>query len=227
MARYFAPATFRFLSELAAHNERDWFNANKARYLSDVQEPALQFVADFAPKLAKVSEHFVADPRPQGGSLFRIYRDTRFSKDKTPYKTHVAMRFGHEAGGDVHAPGFYLHIEPGASYAGAGLWRPEAPLARQIRQAIVDDPVGWKKAAHGKAFLTRFEPDGDSLARPPQGFDPNHPLIEDLKRKDFIGGTRLEDQLVTSDRLITEFAAITKTAAPYVAFLTRSVGLPF
>jgi len=227
MARYFTPAMFRFLTELAAHNERDWFNANKARYLSDVQEPALQFVADFAPKLAKVSEHFVADPRPQGGSLFRIYRDTRFSKDKTPYKTHVAMRFGHEAGGDVHAPGFYIHIEPGASYAGAGLWRPEAPLARQIRQAIVDDPAGWKKVAHGKAFLTRFEPDGDSLARPPQGFDPNHPLIEDLKRKDFIGGTRLEDQLVTSDRLITEFAVMTKAAAPYVAFLTRSVGLPF
>lgn len=227
MAKYFTPATFRFLNELAAHNERDWFNANKARYMSDVQEPALQFVADFAPKLAKVSEHFVADPRPQGGSLFRIYRDIRFSKDKTPYKTHVAVRFGHEAGGDVHAPGFYLHIEPGASYAGAGLWRPEAPLAREIRQAIVDDPTGWKKAAHGKAFLSQFEPDGESLARPPQGFDPNHPLIEDLKRKDFIGGTRLEDQLVTSDRLLTEFAAMTKTAAPYVAFLTKAVGLPF
>lgn len=227
MAKYFTPATFRFLSELAAHNERDWFNANKARYLSDVQEPALQFVADFAPKLAQVSEHLVADPRPQGGSLFRIYRDIRFSKDKTPYKTHVAVRFGHEAGGDVHAPGFYLHIEPGASYAGAGLWRPEAQLARQIRQAIVGDPAGWKKAAHGKAFLSRFEPDGESLARPPQGFDPNHPLIDDLKRKDFIGGARLEDQLVTSDRLLTEFAAMTKTSASYVAFLTKAVGLPF
>ena len=148
MARYFTPATFKFLSQLATHNERDWFNANKARYLTDVQEPALQFIADFAPKLAGISEHLVADPRPQGGSLFRIYRDTRFSKDKTPYKTHVAMRFGHEAGLGVHAPGLYLHIEPGASYAGVGLWRPETALARTIREAIVADPAGWKKAAH-------------------------------------------------------------------------------
>src|SRR5687768_15476711 len=88
MARYFTPATLKFLTQLATHNERDWFNANKARFVTDVQEPALQFIADFAPRLAGLSEHLVADARPQGGSLFRIYRDTRFSKDKTPYKTH-------------------------------------------------------------------------------------------------------------------------------------------
>jgi uncharacterized protein (TIGR02453 family) len=124
MPQYFTPATFKFLSQLASNNEREWFYANKNRYVSAVQDPALQFIADFAPKLAGISQHFVADPRSQGGSLFRIYRDTRFSKDKTPYKTHVAMRFGHVAGLGVHAPGFYLHIEPGSSYAGVGLWRP-------------------------------------------------------------------------------------------------------
>ncbi len=227
MARYFTPATFKFLSQLATHNERDWFNANKARYLSDVQEPALQFIADFAPKLAGISEHLVADPRPQGGSLFRIYRDTRFSKDKTPYKTHIAMRFSHEAGLGVHAPGLYLHIEPGASYAGVGLWRPETALARTIREAIVADPAGWKKAAHGKAFVNRFTQDGDSLARPPQGFDPDHPLIEDLKRKDFVAGTSLEDSLITSDKLLTEYTAMAKTAAPFLGFLTEAMGLEF
>jgi uncharacterized protein (TIGR02453 family) len=227
MPRYFTSATFRFLSQLATHNERDWFNANKARFVSDVQEPALQFIADFAPKLAGISKHLVADPRPQGGSLFRIYRDTRFSKDKTPYKTHVAMRFGHDAGPGVHAPGLYLHIEPGASYAGAGLWRPETALARTIREAIVADPAGWKKAAHGKAFLKRFTPDGESLARPPQGFDADHPLIEDLKRKDFVAGTRLDDDLVTSDRLLAEYTAMGKTASPFLAFLTEAIGLEF
>lgn len=227
MARYFTTAAFRFLTELARHNERDWFNANKDRYLHDVQEPALQLIADFAPKLEKISPHFVADPRAQGGSLFRIYRDTRFSKDKTPYKTHVAMRFSHEAGGDVHAPGFYLHVEPGASYAGIGLWRPEAPLAKKVRDSIANDPAGWRKAAHGKIFLSRFEPDGDSLARPPQGFDPGHPLIEDLKRKDFIAGTRLDDKLVISDQFLTEYAALCRTGAPFVAFLTKAAGLPF
>ena len=227
MTRYFTPATFKFLSQLTTNNERDWFNANKARYLNDVQEPALQFIADFAPKLAGVSEHFVADPRSQGGSLFRIYRDTRFSKDKTPYKTHIAMRFGHEAGFGVHAPGFYLHIEPGASYAGVGLWRPETALARTIREAIVADPAAWRKAAHGKSFTNRFTPDGESLIRPPQGFDADHPLIEDLKRKDFIAGTRIADAVVISDRLLTEYTTICKTAAPFVAFLTEAIGLEF
>jgi uncharacterized protein (TIGR02453 family) len=227
MTQYFTPATFKFLTQLATNNEREWFNANKDRYLIDVQEPALQFIADFAPKLAGISQHFVADPRSQGGSLFRIYRDTRFSKDKTPYKTHLGMRFGHEAGLGVHAPGLYLHIEPGASYAGVGLWRPETALARTIREAIVADPAGWKKAAHGKSITNRFTPDGESLARPPQGFDPDHPLIEDLKRKDFIAGTRIEDKIVTSERLLTEYTAICKTAAPFVAFLTRAIGLEF
>jgi uncharacterized protein (TIGR02453 family) len=227
MVTYFTSATLKFLRELAAHNERDWFRANKDRYVADVQEPALQFVADFAPKLARISEHLVADPRPSGGSLFRIYRDTRFSKDKTPYKTHLAMRFGHEAGLGVHAPGLYLHVEPGASYAGVGLWRPETALARRIREAIVDDPAAWKKAAYGAAFQSKWSPDGESLARPPQGFAADHPYIDDLKRKDFIAGTHLEDKLVTSDHLLTEYAAMCKTASPFMAFLTKAVGLAF
>jgi len=226
MPRYFSAATFSFLSELAVNNERDWFNANKVRYVSDVQEPALQFIADFAPKLAAISAHLVADPRPQGGSLFRIYRDTRFSMDKTPYKTHIAMRFGHKALG-VHAPGLYLHIEPGASYAGAGLWHPETALARTIREAIADDPDAWKKVARSKSLLNRFAIEGESLMRPPRGFDPDHPLIEDLKRKDFVAGTRLDNALVKSDRMLSEYSGLARSAAPFVGFLTRAVGLPF
>ncbi|HUO46959.1 MAG TPA: DUF2461 domain-containing protein [Acidimicrobiia bacterium] len=227
MAAYFTSATFQFLRQLAANNEREWFAAHKESYLSDVQEPALAFINDFGPRLAKISPHLTADPRPSGGSLFRIYRDTRFSKDKTPYKTHVAMRFGHEAGYGVHAPGLYLHIEPGASYAGIGLWRPETAMARRLRQAIVDDPAAWKKAAYGKPFLSIWTPDGDSLTRPPQGFDPDHPYLEDLKRRDFIAGAHLEDELVTSESFLTDYADMCKTALPYMRFLTGAVGLPF
>jgi uncharacterized protein (TIGR02453 family) len=227
MVRYFTAATFAFFSELAIHNERDWFNTNKVRYVTDVQEPALQFIADFAPKLANISKHLVADPRPQGGSLFRIYRDTRFSKDKTPYKTHIAMRFGHEAGLGIHAPGLYLHIEPGASYAGVGLWHPETAVARTIRDAIDADQTGWKRATRSKTFLNQFTSDGQSLVRPPPGFDADHPLIEDLKRKDFVAGTRLNDGLVKSDRLMAEYTSLVKSAKPFVGFLTRAVGLPF
>lgn len=227
MPTYFTPASFRFLRDLAANNERDWFAANKERYLDLVQEPALAFISDFAPRLQKISPHFEADARVQGGSLLRIHRDIRFSKDKTPYKTNVGMRFYHEAGSDIHAPGFYLHLEPANSYAGVGLWRPEAPVARQIRQAIVDDPAGWKRAAHGKAFLSRYTLDGESLQKPPQGFDPEHPLVEDLKRKDFIAGARLPDRMVTSDTFLTEYAALAKGSVPYMRFLTEAMNLAF
>lgn len=227
MASYFTSGTLKFLRDLAANNERDWFQSNKERYLELVQEPSLQFIEDFAPRLAKISKHFVADPRTQGGSLFRIYRDTRFSKDKTPYKTHVAMNFGHESGRDVHAPGFYLHVEPANSYVGVGLWRPEAASARSIRQAIVEDPAGWKKAAHGKSFTSNFTSDGESLARPPQGFPTDHPMLEDLKRKDFIGGARLTDRNVTGDALLSDFTAKCKTASPFMRYLTEAVGLPY
>jgi uncharacterized protein (TIGR02453 family) len=227
MSAYFTADTLSFLRDLAAHNERPWFQANKERYLASVHEPALQFIADFAPRLAKISPHLVADPRPSGGSLFRIYRDTRFGKDKTPYKTFVAMRFGHEAGLGVHAPGLYLHIEPGNSYAGVGLYRPETALARRIRQAIVDDPARWKRAAHSPAFLGTWTADGETLVRPPQGVDPAHPLLEDLKRKDFIAGAPLDDELITSERLLPEYAAMCKKAVPYMRFLTETVGLPF
>ena len=137
------------------------------------------------------------------------------------------MRFGHRAGLGVHAPGLYLQIEPGNSYAGVGLWRPETALARTVREAIVADPAGWDKAAHNKPFVKRFSPDGESLARPPQGFDPDHPFVEDLKRKDFVAGASVEDAFVTSDGLLTEFTAMSKAAAPFLGFLTRAVGLEF
>src|SRR6185295_15934578 len=86
-APHFTPRLFKFLRELKRNNERPWFQANKTRYVADVQEPMLRFIADFATPLAKISKHFDADPRPSGGSMFRIYRDTRFAKERAPYKT--------------------------------------------------------------------------------------------------------------------------------------------
>src|ERR1051325_7956607 len=99
----FGPELFSFLGDLRANNNREWFAANKQRYEEQLLEPALAFIEAFAPRLEKISPHFRADPSPSGGSLFRIYRDTRFAKDKTPYKTNLGIHFRHEAAGNAYA----------------------------------------------------------------------------------------------------------------------------
>jgi uncharacterized protein (TIGR02453 family) len=229
MPRHFTPNTFSYLRDLADNNERAWFATTQTRYEAHVREPALDFIQDFADHLVKISPHFTADPRKQGGSLFRIQRDTRFSKDKTPYKTHTGMQFRHVATrDDVHAPGFYLHIEPGACWAGVGLWRPSTADALAIRTRIANEPAAWKKAAYGKKFSGTFElSEGDKLQRPPKGFDPDHPHVEDLKRRDFTAGAKLSQKLVTSETFIDEYAEMCRTATPFIRFLCEAVGIAF
>jgi len=229
MARYFTNKTFVFLKDLAAKNDRSWFKANQERYETDVRQPALDFIEDFAGRLLKISPHFVADARKQGGSLFRIHRDTRFSQDKTPYKTHTGMHFRHVVTkDDVHAPGFYLHIEPGECFAGIGLWAPSTADALQIRTAIADDPAAWKKAAYAKRFTDTFTlSDGNKLQRPPKGFDPEHPYLEDLKRRDFTAGTRLTQRQVTSEGFLDTYATMCRTASPFMRFLSNAVGVAY
>src|ERR671918_1560675 len=142
----FGPELFAFLAELRENNDREWFAANKHRYEEHLLEPAMAFVDAFAPRLRKISPHFRADSRPSGGSLFRIYRDTRFSKDKSPYKTNLGIHFRHEQAKDAHAPGYYLHIGPGEVCAGGGIWHPNTEAVTRIREAIVADPKRWKHA---------------------------------------------------------------------------------
>ena len=224
---HFTPALFSFLAELHDHNERDWFNENKARYETHVKDAALRFIVDFTAPLQRISRHYVTDPRPVGGSLMRIYKDTRFARDKSPYKTNVGIQFRHAAGKDVHAPGFYLHLATDEIFAGVGLWHPEPePLAR-IRERIVDKPAEWKKAISGKAFASRFERGGDSLKRPPAGFDPQHPHIDDLKRKDHIAMVRFSRKEVCAPDFLDRFAEACGDASGYMEFLTTAVGLPY
>jgi uncharacterized protein (TIGR02453 family) len=225
-ARSFSPAMFTFLRELREHNDREWFQANKQRYTDTVRDPALEFIRRFESHLKKISPHFTADARPVGGSLFRIYRDTRFSHDKTPYKTHVGIYFRHEAAESALAPGFYLHLEPGDSFIGAGIWRPDTDGAKRIRAAIAADPNAWKRAVGGK-FAKTYRLTGDSLKRPPAGIDPEHPLIGDLKRKNFVGLAPLTQRSVTSDGFTNEFAGLCRTGAPLMRFLCGSLGVKF
>lgn len=216
-----------FLSELSRHNNRSWFEAKRDRYESNVREPALQFIAAMAAPLKKISSNFNTIPKKVGGSLMRIHRDVRFSKDKKPYKTNLGIHFRHAAGKDVHAPGFYFHVDPHDVFFGAGIWHPDSEALLSIREAIDDDGAGWKKAKSNKAFASKFVLSGDSLRRPPQGFPADHPLIEDLKRKDFIGICRIDHDALFEPTIVEETAEAFRTAKPLMAFLCKAVGVKF
>lgn len=224
-SRYFTPKSFEFLEELSRNNNREWFLKNKSRYEYEVREPMLAFIADFAPRLKKISANYVADPRPTGGSMMRIYRNLRFSRDKTPYKTNAAAAFGHRGAAHFDAPSFYLSLSAKDGFVGAGMWHPDVEALRKVRDAIVARPQNWKKAINDSKFQARFETAGEKLARPPRGYDPAHPLIEDLKRKSFVGGMRISRKEVCSDRFMNQFADACATAAPLVKFLTEALGL--
>lgn len=223
----FSPQLFKFLRDLKANNDRTWFEANRDRYETYLLEPAIEFIDAFAPNLRKISPAFVASTKRSGGSLFRIHRDVRFSKDKSPYKTHLGIQFRHRDAKDVHAPGFYLHIEPKESFIGVGIWHPDSATLTKIRDAIVDDPRGWRKAAHGSNFTSTYQLTGDSLVRPPSGYDKEHPFIDDLKRKDFIGACRLSDRAITSNDLPRDFAARCRSAGDFMRYLCDAVGVSY
>lgn len=216
-----------FLEELSHHNHKKWFDANKERYEREVRGPALDFITAMQKPLAKISPHFLATPKKVGGSLMRPYRDVRFSKDKTPYKTNVGIQFRHEAGKDVHAPGFYFHIDTEQVFLGAGMWHPASDALGAIRKAIDEDPKGWKRAKSGKAFRDHYELAGESLIRPPRGYDAEHPHIEDLKRKDYIGVCNLDHDELFDPAIVKNVAARFRAASGYMRFLCEAVRVEF
>jgi uncharacterized protein (TIGR02453 family) len=213
---------FAFLAELRRHNNREWFNANKDRYLAEVRDPMLAFIASLAPRLDRISRHIAVDPRPSGGSLMRVYRDTRFSRDKTPYKTNVGIHFGLKAPRGFEAPGYYLHLAPGEVFMGAGIWHPGPDALRAIRGAIVKDPRGWKQASR-----SGLSHDEATLKRAPRGFDPDHPLVEDLKRLSFTSGAEFSERQAYAPDFPARFVASCRRAAPLMRFLARAMGLAF
>jgi len=220
---HFGPELFGFLIELALHNDREWFQSNKDFYESAVKRPLLGFIDAFAPALARISTQFDASPK----SMFRIHRDVRFSKDKSPYKTHAAAHFRHRAGKDVHAPGFYLHIEPGQCFVGGGMWQPPSDALSRIRQHIADKAEAWKRVLDAPTFRRGSELHGQSLQRPPRGFDPDHPLIEHIKRKDFVAVVPLADDDILASDAVKRVARACQTVAPLNQLLCTAVGAPF
>ena len=224
---YFTPATFRFFRALDRHNNREWFHAHKDDYERHVREPFLQFISDLREPLAKISPHYQADVRKNGGSLFRVYRDTRYSHNKLPYKPWQGARLGHERRREIEAPSFYLHLQPGDCFAGGGMWHPEPDALKHVREFMVDNPAAWKRATRSKTFREHMQLGGESLVRAPRGYDPEHELIDDLKRKSFVASAGCSEELVCSNQLLAWTVATFKHAAPLVDYLCAAQELEF
>ena len=221
----FKPETLDFLRELSANNNREWFAANKARYEEQVLDVALHFIQSMQEPLRKIAPHFVAVPKRMGGSLMRVYRDTRFSKNKAPYKTNIGIQFRHENARDVHAPGFYVHIDPEEVFLGAGMWHPDPVALAAVRQRIDAKQAEWIRARDDRKFRANFELGGDSLSRPPKGFAKDHPLIDDIRRKDFIAVRNLELDAPLDRQFQKKVEASFATAVPFMTFLCKALGV--
>ena len=223
----FNQQTISFLKELKANNNREWFKENKSRYEELVLDVALRFIQSMQDPLQEIAPHFVATPTRVGGSLMRVYRDTRFSKNKTPYKTNIGMQFRHERAKDVHSPGYYVHIEPDNVFLGAGMWLPDSDPLRNIRERIAAKPAEWKRTMGDAAFKRHFKLGGESLKRPPRGFDKDHECIDDIKRKSFIAVKNMDVKACLNPRFQQQVETAFKSATPYMKFLCKAVGVPF
>jgi uncharacterized protein (TIGR02453 family) len=218
---HFTPATFRFLRALKRHNTREWFADHKDQFLADVEAPMLRFITDFSSRLKTISKAYVADPRRTGGSMFRIYRDTRFSADKSPFKTWVAARFPHETSRKAeNVPAFYLRLSPGEGVGGGGLYHVEQPALTRVREQIVAKPKAW-----AAVLKTGIEIRGDRLKRAPAGFDASHRYVEDLMRKQFFTLTTFTEADVTAPDFLDRYMEACQRAAPLIQFLTTALGL--
>lgn len=228
MPTYFTPKSLKFLRALARHNERAWFQDHRDDYETHVREPFQRLLSDLQAPLAEVSRHYRADPAKVGGSLFRIHRDTRFANDKTPYKTWQGARLFHERSRQVPAPSFYVQLQPGNCFIGGGIWHPEPPVQRQIRQFIVDNPGGWQAAAHAPAFRRRFAlDDADMLVRPPRGFPADFEYIDDLRHRNFVAWRGIEDAAMLGPRLLPTLVKDLQAMAPFMDYLCAALDLEF
>lgn len=213
---FFGREFFQFLVELQFNNERPWFKSNQERYERAVKEPFQRFVDALAPKVAGINSAYTYP------KAFRIYRDTRFAKDKTPYKNHVAAQFRHRVTAkDVHAPGFYLHLEPGESFGGGGIWQPEPEALDAIRRRIAKKDKAWLAIRKSRMPLW----DSEALKRPPKGYPPDHPLLDDLKRRHFITWVDFTDKEVCAPDFLRQATEALRKTNPLIQFLNQAMGI--
>jgi uncharacterized protein (TIGR02453 family) len=211
--------TLKFIKDLVAHNNKAWFDANKERYLQAKDDFEI-FITGLLKKLA-VLEPALADQKA-GDFIYRIYRDVRFSKDKTPYKGHFGAYFS-RGGRSYPGAGYYIHIEPGGkSFIGGGLWMPEPSLLKSVRQEIDYNFKEFEQIVKGKKFAKTFgEINGEKLKKFPAGYDAENPAIEYLKMKSFTAGHHLDDEELTQKNFTSKAAEVFAVIKPLVDFLNR------
>ena len=228
----FRPEAIQFLVDLAANNERAWFQPRKAEYERLLKEPLEALIAALGERFEKRGIPLRADPTK---SPFRIYRDVRFSKDKSPYKTNLGASFPYVAdaadAGDatarshtseVHSSGGYFHLQPGEIYVGGGIWHPDKPWIDAFRRRVADDPKAFHQVVDRKAFRDAFgglSSEGHSLQRMPAGYPADHADAETLKMKDVVFGRRLSDHEAMSPHLPDVMADTFEAAMPMFQYL--------
>jgi len=211
-----------FLRKLKRNNNRQWFEKHKEEFETDVKLPMQSIIASLQPYFDSFAPQFDINPKR---SLFRIYRDIRFSKDKTPYKTHVAAHFvlrGKPKG--VEGSGFYLHIEPGEIFLGGGIYMPDSNQLKSIRRAIAERSKEFLMIVRNKSFVRRFKKiEGDKLQRVPRGYDPGHSMAEWLKLKQFFVGVEWKEEKCLKKLFVEEIAKVYEEATPLVIFLNSAL----
>ena len=226
----FTPAALKFLRGLAKNNNKEWFEAHRAEYDSEVREPMRDLIEEMNARFAKFAPEIGGDPKR---SMFRIHRDIRFSKDKSPYKTHAACWFHHKRAtsrvgseADAGSAGFYFHLEPGRSMVGGGLWMPPRPQLDKLRDAIAEDPAGFDRVAKGLSKRYGGLDDEAVLKRMPRGFSEEHPAAKWLRYQSFTSGRLLEDAEVSDARLPALLAREFQGLHPLVRWLNSALRLP-
>jgi uncharacterized protein (TIGR02453 family) len=227
----FTPTSFAFLKGLKKHNTRPWFEAHRADYEFQIKAPMKDLIEEMDVRLAKIAPEIVGDPKR---SMFRIFRDVRFSKDKSPYKVHAACWFFHRDGrhnvgqdSEGGGAGYYFHFQPGECFTGGGLWMPPKPALDKLRDAIATDFSRFKRVAQAPALKQRFGglDDENTLKRVPRGFDPEHPAAEWLKYQSFLAGRKVPDRVATSAKLGKFLEDDFKAMLPLVRWINGVLGL--
>jgi uncharacterized protein (TIGR02453 family) len=226
----FSPAALRFFRQLARHNDKRWFEANRDTYEQSVREPMRELIEEMDARFMRFAPEIGGDPKR---SMFRINRDIRFSKDKSPYKTNAGCWFHHRkasgrVGGeaDEGSAGFYFHLEPGKSLVAAGLWMPPRPQLNRLRAAIAENPESFIRMT--RALPKRFGGLDDSamLKRMPRGYAEDHPAAQWLRCQSFTSGRALTDAQVSSAKLPATLAREFEGLLPLVRWLNGALGLP-